>query len=401
MAASRAEHLVPFDYRTAEVRWIDNRWQLLSGGVWLKDFGKREADAREALRLIRDLRLSQRGTVGSPRPVMEYWLAEGLAPRGAAPGQRLASLDLASLRVENVEGQWCLRDAHRLFFVFGAHEDDARQALEIIQRHGFTQLGTVGHPVPAMTYFLGGQDGIGQARLAAPAPLVSRRHTHDKPQPNDAMTSPTPGPNPDAHAAQVAQVAQVAQAARLRANPLQVAAHNPLVWEAGHQLATVSPLTADQPKLGDCVVFDGRQVRLRRDGNDWKLCSGDYVIANFGPSEYEAQRGLNAIHFYRLTEHCLVGAPQPVFSYFLANGQPPRGLMFGLSGRPFRPQALTIHQTTAGWAICDNDRPMIALGGRVDDAKTLLQIIQRLQFDHLCHIGPGEPFGMTLLIRGR
>jgi hypothetical protein len=379
--ASQAETLVPFDYRTAEIRWIDNRWQLLSGGVWLKDFGKGESDAREALRLIRDMRLTQHGTIGSPRSVMEYWLADGLAPQGSALGQRLVPIDPASLRVEKVQEQWCLRDARRLLFVFGGHEADARQAFEIIHRHGFTQVGYIGHPVPAMTYFLGGHDGLGQARLAPPATLTPRRHSHEKAEAKEKDALP--------------------QAAQLRANPLREAAHNPLILQAGHQLAPVNPLAGDRPTLGDRVAFDGRQVRLRQDGNDWKLCSGDYTVANFGPSEYEARRGINAIQFYRLNEHCRVGESRTSFSFFLANGQSPRGLMFGLTGRTFRPQTLTIRQVGGGWAICDDKQPLIALGEQVDDAKKLLEIIQQHKFDHLCHIGPGEPYGMTLLIRGR
>ena len=50
--------------------------------------GRHETEAREALRLLRELRLNQRGTVGSPRPVMEYWLTDGRAPQGFTQGLR-------------------------------------------------------------------------------------------------------------------------------------------------------------------------------------------------------------------------------------------------------------------------------------------------------------------------
>src|SRR5262249_44121115 len=62
-AMVRPERLVTFDYQQAELRWIDQHWQLVAGGVWLKDFGRREADARAALRTIQSLRLTQRGTI--------------------------------------------------------------------------------------------------------------------------------------------------------------------------------------------------------------------------------------------------------------------------------------------------------------------------------------------------
>src|SRR5690242_18015177 len=78
----QAEKLTTFDYRAADVHWIDGRWQLHAGGVLIKDFGHREQDAREALRILRNLRLTQHGTIGTPRPIMEYWLASGQAPHG-------------------------------------------------------------------------------------------------------------------------------------------------------------------------------------------------------------------------------------------------------------------------------------------------------------------------------
>src|SRR5262249_5684411 len=34
--------LMNFDYRAAEVRWVNGRWELHAGDVWLKDFGGNE-----------------------------------------------------------------------------------------------------------------------------------------------------------------------------------------------------------------------------------------------------------------------------------------------------------------------------------------------------------------------
>jgi hypothetical protein len=377
------EKLVSFDPRTAEIRWIDNRWQLLAGGVWLKDFGRRQWDAEQALRLIRELGLNQHGTVGTPQTIMEYWLVNGQAPRGLALGQRLSPLDLNSLRVEQIQGQWCVRDARRLYFVFGPHADEARTALEIIRRHGFTQIGSIGHPVPAMIYFLGGPDDSSRARLEPPASLVSRRHDlprHDPAASVQQVASTQPGP---------------------QHSGLIKASTNPLLLQNSRQLAAINPLAFDQPGLGERVAFDPRQLRLRREGQEWKLYSSDYLIANFGPHYSDAQRGLNALQFYRCNEHCLVGQPTPRFSFFLANGQAPRGLMFGMSGVAFRPKELTIRQVGSDWTICDAHRALISAGNQVDEAKKLLRIIQQQKFDKICHIGPVDPRGLTLLVRTR
>jgi hypothetical protein len=94
-----------------------------------------------------------------------------------------------------------------------------------------------------------------------------------------------------------------------------------------------------------------------------------------------------------------VGEPTPSFSFFLANGQAPRGLMFGLHGTNFRPADLTVRHLDSGWAIVDGIRPIVRVGGNADDAKKLLQIIRQHKFDCLCQLGPPGIPGLTLLVR--
>jgi hypothetical protein len=161
------ETLQSFDPGRAELDWSQGRWKVVAGDVVLKDFGPRQEEARAALRLVRELRLSQRGTVGTPGPVMEYWLADGRAPQGLVPALHPVSLDADSLRVEQVQGQWCVRDNARVLFTFGTHADEAREALAVIRRHGFTQVGSLGRGTPDMLVFLGGT-----AQLSSPARLT-------------------------------------------------------------------------------------------------------------------------------------------------------------------------------------------------------------------------------------
>jgi hypothetical protein len=371
-AAAPGENLISFDPDAAEVSWIDRRWQLVSGGVWLKDCGRREADARETLRVIRALHLNQHGTVGSPQPVMEYWLSDGRAPQGFGTGPRLLPLDQGSLRIEQVQGQWCLRDNRRLFFIFGGHRQDAEQALEVIRRHGFSQVGYIGQPVPVMIYFLGSADNLAQAPLAP------------------AVKTPSPAPQEGVRPAVLHGVNDRPAARPKAAIPLS----------AARQLAASSPLVADQPAVGDRVYFDCRQTQVRHDPDGWKLRHGNYTIADFGPGgEWEAHRALDVLQFFRCNEHCLVGQPQPLFSFFLANGQPPRGSMFGLGGVGFRVDALAVRQAGADWTICDGPRPLIPCGAHKEEATRLLEIIKQHQFDTLCRVGRDEQHSITLLVR--
>jgi hypothetical protein len=361
----KPEKLLSFNPYAIDVQWVDNRWQLVADGVWLKEF-RRESDAREALRVLRRLGINQRGTIGTPLPVLEYWLSDGQVPRGTSFGLHVLPIDLASLRVEQVQGQWVIRDAYRLLFVFGSHGAEAKEALDIIRRHEFTKIGYVGQPAPELIYFLGGPGHSS----------VSHQKPPQRPAPEGtALANPPSNP------------------------PSAPPATNPAEVQRARQLAAIAALAADHPNLGDRVSFDPRQLRVQQDHQDWKLTYGEYTIANFGPYPELARLGLNVLQFYHCNEHCLVGQPHPVFSFFLANGQPPRGLMFGLGGVPFRPEALSIREVGGAWAICDNERPIFPFGDRLDEAKMLLQIIRQQKFNRLCRIGPENPGGMTLLIR--
>src|SRR5262249_11344777 len=127
------ENLVCFDYHRADLQWDGNGWRVCAGYQTIKEFGKREKEARRGPTLIRDLQLTERGVIGTPYPIMEYWLSRSHAPRTPARGVSTLPIDLESLRVEENQGLWCVRDAHQVLFGFGSHEADATQALQVIR----------------------------------------------------------------------------------------------------------------------------------------------------------------------------------------------------------------------------------------------------------------------------
>jgi hypothetical protein len=348
-----AENLIRFDERLVDLQWVNSHWQLAVGGAVLKDFGRFEAEAREALRLIHDLGLNQMGTVGTPRPVMEYWLADGHAPQNPGRGLRTVPLDLNTLRTEQIQGQWCLRDNLRLLFSFGGRADEANQALAVIRRYGFTQIGYIGQPQPVMLIFLTNASGQPDARPVG-------------------MGYPSNGVQP------------VAYNEPNRAGPPNAGAARPMPANSGVQ--------------DERIPFDWRQVQLRHENQEWKLATASYTLANFGASEYEARQALQALQHYRFTEHHLVGQPR-VFSYFLVNGQAPRGLMLGMTNTSFQPDALSVRHADNGCWICEENRPLIYFGDQLAEARHVLEVIKKYGFDHLCRIGHSEPAVMTFLVR--
>jgi hypothetical protein len=366
-AAAVQEQLTRFDPNHAFADWSFQGWKISADGATIKDFGRSESDVRQALDLIRELRLNQRGVIGGPAPSLEYWLSEGQPPQGPARGLRVLPIDGPSLRVEQSQNQWVLRDDQRVLFSFGQSQADARQALAVLRKYGFTFVGTVGAGAPSMMVFFAQKD----------IALVS------------------PGIHPAAPPAEAASAVKAA----LKGSGLSA-----LVGPAVPPLrgAPVSgngaSVTSDTP---DRTPFDWRQVQLRRDGDAWKLTAGSFVLADFGADEYAARQGLSVVQYYRFTERRQIGGASDAFAYFLTAGQAPHGVMFGMEGQEFQPDRLQVRQIEGRWSVCVGDFPLVRMGAAPEDANQVLDVIQRQHFDRLYRLGAGDGKGMTFFVRSR
>jgi hypothetical protein len=392
------ERLRSFDPSAVQLVWSDRRWQLMTGPDVLKDFGRREAEARQALRLILELGLSQYGTVGAPSPVMEYWLASGQAPRGNAMGLHVLPVDGATLRVEAVQSQWCLRDGQRVLFNFGLRAEEARQALAIIQKYGFTEVGVVGQAAPSMMVFLAHDGAPGGPTHHEP---TNRTHptTHRPDAHANGPHAPAATGTPGAFVTPALPPLQPPPSARHGYDGLsERARHDTLHGQAPFVRAAAPP---GFEGLADRVTFDWRQVQLRPDNGAWKLVSGGVVLANFGKNEADARTALSAVHHYHFTEQYRIGNPEPRCSWFLSNGQPPRGLMLGVPGVSFQADGLSVQQLGQRWGVCAGDQVLLLLGERPEEARQVLAAIQQNHFDRLCRLGAFDGEGMTFFVRTR
>jgi hypothetical protein len=373
------EQLTAFDNTLARVDWSPEGWRLVAGGATLKDFGRRESDARLALRLIRQLRLNQHGIIGAPTPSLEYWLSDGMPPRGPADGLHPLPIDSSNLRVEQTGSQWVLRDPQRVLFNFGGDEGGARQALAVIHKYGFTDVGVVNPAAPSMVVFLTRPDALA---TTDPAPARQTRPAEGQDKPAIDTQSP---------------------AGRLLAQHSGIVANAP-VFPAVPPLRQVS-LSGNGPSPAsptpDRTPFDWRQVQLRKESGDWKLAAGSCVLADFGTDEHAARQGLSAMQYYRFTERRQVGGASARFTYFLVGGQAPRGMMFGVDGQPFQVNRLQVRQVNGHWSVCDGDQPLVEMGDKAEDANQVLEMIRNQQVDHLCRLGATDGRGMMFLVRSR
>jgi hypothetical protein len=359
------ENLTTFDPKRTELVRNGNHWQLVADGTVLTDFGAHEMDAQVALRLVRDLGLTQHATVGSPAPVMEYWLRDGKAPYGLTSGLQLHPLDPVSLRVEQHHGDWCLRDGQRILFNFGGSADDASQALGVIRKYGFTEVGALGQSGPVMLIFLGRGQSVPATTTSFPLPTSPRGPM--RPVGFDPRVSP--------------RTAQELPAA----TPTAPAVTRAMVEENPHS---------------ERMPIDWRQAQIQKDDKVWKLTGDGHEIAKFN-SERDAHLALSAVNYYHFTEREQVGSPKPHFSYFLVDGQLPRGAMIGIHCELVQPDRLRVVQVGDRWTISSAERVILSFDDKQDEARHVLDVIQRNKCDRLCRIGLTDEFGMTFLARSR
>jgi hypothetical protein len=341
--------LIKFDHRELELRRAGDRWQIRGGADFIKDLGTNETDAKEALRLIRELRLTEHGTIGSRHPIIEYWLSDKQSPEGLVQRHRLGAIDLKTLQVVQLQGHWCLRDNRQLWFNFGPCEQDARQAREVLLRHNFNRVGFVGQGTPILMYFMTGaeQGGRPNQQLAAPLPIALGQ------------------------------------------------------WLNPRQLTQPTPHTAD-PKSGvERLPIDWRNVQLRRDGQDWKLKLGNECLADFGPDEMQARDALRVFQFYRFSEQCRVGQWDKPLIYYMVNGRAPRGIKFGVRTTSFRPERLTVRQVDDGWTIYDGEKPILRGGDSFATAHQVMETIKQQGFDCWCSVGKVDQGGLSFFVRER
>ena len=333
LPAEVTESLIHFEPTSIEVRKERQHWQLWTGRTMLKDFGDKREQAWEARKLIVNMGLTERGSVGTPEPVMEYWLSHGQSPPLTNVNYNMIPFDAPSLRVDAVKGEYWLRDDNKQLFNFGMHASDAHKALTIMKKYEFNEIGFVGVPDPAMTYLI-----------------------HDPRSPSLASTS---GAKPANHDFRFQTLPQQSKSAAL-----------------------VLPKIGT---VGSRMPFDPMRLDLHKSGDGWHLVSGNRDLGSAGGDELTARSVMHIAQRYPLNEYCRIGTSD--FGFYLSHNQAPRGLPLGVNHISFDPQALKVQQTGDQWHLVNGQQTIAEGTGSVSEAKLALQVIQYYQFNARCDAG--------------
>ena len=143
---------VRFDPAALGGRQVKGRWKIIGGDHWLFDFGPDQAAARQSLNVIIHYRMDRACFVGRPNPLFSYMLAKGGSPSGGMAGEDCVAFDPKRATVSHIQGSWKIVSGRRWLFDFGQGQTEARQALAVIRRFGFSQTCFVGRPDADFTY---------------------------------------------------------------------------------------------------------------------------------------------------------------------------------------------------------------------------------------------------------
>ena len=146
------EDCVSFNPATTTAQQIQGSWKVVDGSHWMFDFGSKKDEAERALAIIKHYRMSQSCFVGRPQASFQYMLVGGNAPAGSFAGEDCVSFNPTTTTVQQIQGSWKVVDGSHWIFDFGNKENEARQALAIIKKYGFTRSCYVGRPGPSFSY---------------------------------------------------------------------------------------------------------------------------------------------------------------------------------------------------------------------------------------------------------
>ncbi len=136
---------------TIQAYGSSGQYRLIEGSKALLLFPNK-AEAEKSMELIKKYQLNKQCFVGRPNPSMEYWTKGNAAPAGAQAGEDCIGFTPGNLKVQKIGSNWKITDGSSLLFDFGSAEKEARMALAIIKKYGFTRTCYVGRPDPSLEY---------------------------------------------------------------------------------------------------------------------------------------------------------------------------------------------------------------------------------------------------------
>ncbi|MCE9533131.1 MAG: hypothetical protein K8T89_18690 [Planctomycetes bacterium] len=132
----------PIELRKLDLNRQQSEWVLVHGKDVIARFGPNGAQAREALRMLQDARVTELCLVG--KSSFPIFLSNGLAPRGPTLGFNNQRLQPAQMRLQMINKVACITDGARILFEFGDNQSEAELILKVLKHFQFDQFNALG-----------------------------------------------------------------------------------------------------------------------------------------------------------------------------------------------------------------------------------------------------------------
>src|SRR5262249_17370209 len=126
-ASAKVERL-PFDWRRVQTRQLGNQWVLGIGEMVFSTLGS-EAEARQALDVVRRYRFTEWRRVGEGAESFSYFLINGQAPHGVISGVQAEPFQPDLLSVRQVENRQAVCQGAHPIIILGERVEDAQELL--------------------------------------------------------------------------------------------------------------------------------------------------------------------------------------------------------------------------------------------------------------------------------
>lgn len=141
----------------------------------------------------------------------------------------------------------------------------------------------------------------------------------------------------------------------------------------------------------DCIAFDYNNIEVKNVNGSWKIVEGSHWMMDFGNLEDEARQAFKIIRYYRMTEHCFVGRPDPSMDYWKVNGKSPVGTYKGEDCIGFNPKNIEVKQINNRWKIVEGDHWILDFESLESEARQAFSIIKKYGFTNICFVGRANP----------
>lgn len=153
----------------------------------------------------------------------------------------------------------------------------------------------------------------------------------------------------------------------------------------------MAPSRQALPMQQDCVAVDPAAVQTKRVQGRWKIVDDGHFLFDFGEARGDAKMAAEVLRHYRITQSCFVGRPDPSFTYLLASGEAPSGVIDGEDCLSFNPAELELVQADGRWKLAQGSRWLFDFGDRREEAGEALEIIRQYGFTQSCFVGRPNP----------